>query len=83
MMLLGTLAGLALSITSAYSLTLPQAHRETLEEAGEYDVLRVFIARRSGTSRYIRQREAHHHCSHQHKETNQRCYCGNHVQRLP
>lgn len=35
MMLLGTLAGLALSITSACSLTVPQAHRETLEEAGE------------------------------------------------
>lgn len=34
-MLFGTLAYLALTITYGYSLTVPQAHRETLEEAGE------------------------------------------------
>ncbi|UOH80723.1 hypothetical protein LQV05_003380 [Cryptococcus neoformans] len=32
-MLFGTLAYLALTITYGYSLTVPQAHRETLEEA--------------------------------------------------
>ncbi|OXG33648.1 hypothetical protein C359_02128 [Cryptococcus neoformans Bt120] len=34
-MLFGTLAYLALTITYGYSLTVPQAHRETLEEAGK------------------------------------------------